>query len=123
MFLVDAKRARTMRLALGKDASEIIKEDSYLPFFRSRQKKYPEEFEKSVQLAKKKRNPYRYLSKIWAFKNLEKTLTFIGKMLSKSVCQITKNISDITSLIKINPLGRAEILDLYKQHGFLVRKN
>lgn len=123
MFLVDAKRARTMRLALGKDASEIIKEDSYLPFFRSRQKKYPEEFEKSVQLAKKKRNPYRYLSKIWAFKNLEKTLTFIGKMLSKSVCQIAKNISDITSLIKINPLGRAEILDLYKQHGFLVRKN
>lgn len=39
MFVVDNKRIVTMRKHLGK-ASELIKDDAYLPMFRNRQKKY-----------------------------------------------------------------------------------
>ena len=53
MFLVDKKRAKTMRMALGNDASELIKDDKYLPFFRSRQKKYPKEFYMQLKRPKK----------------------------------------------------------------------
>ena len=37
MFVVDNKRIATMRKHLGK-ASELIKDDAYLPMFRNRQK-------------------------------------------------------------------------------------
>lgn len=123
MFLVDKKRAKTMRNALGKNASDIIKEDKYLPFFRSRQKKYPKEFEESVKLAKTKRNPYRYLSKIWAFRNIEKTLLFIGKILKLSWEKISENISNSISLLNVNKKKRQKILNEYGSHGFLTRKN
>ena len=61
MFVVDNKRITTMRKHLGK-ASELIKDDAYLPMFRNRQKKYKQEFDESVEVARTKRDPERYLA-------------------------------------------------------------
>lgn len=54
MFIVDNQRIATMRELLG-EASDLIKDDAYLPMFRNRQKNNPEEFQQSIQIAKTKK--------------------------------------------------------------------
>lgn len=118
MFVIDSKRANTMRLRLGKDASDIIKDDQFLPMFRSRQKQYPREFAESVKIAKRKRNPYNYLSTVWKKSNIPKTLEWLGKILDRIIHNVAENFDQIDiNPVQINHAGRQKILDMYRKHN------
>ena len=58
IFKLDEKRKNTMRERLG-EACQFIDDERYLPMFRNRQKRLPEEFAKSIDLAKKIKNGAR----------------------------------------------------------------
>lgn len=78
---VDTQRAKTMRERLG-EASELIDTDQYLPMYRNRQIHYPELFEFSIKLAKRKDNPKGYFANIWKPENLKKTIDWIAKLMN-----------------------------------------
>lgn len=84
-FILDQKRKDTIREKLGK-SSELIKTDNFLPKFRNRQKNYPDEWNKSVEIAKKKDNPEHYLAVVWAKDNIKKSLEWLKKLIN-----ITRN--------------------------------
>lgn len=84
--MLDSKRIQTMRLRLGK-VSEMIKTDKFLPFFRNRQINHPEEFEKSVEIASRKRDPQRYLATVWKESNIEKSLRWLRSIIMDSVAK------------------------------------
>ena len=67
--ILDQNRKNKIRERLG-EASELIKSDNFLPKFRNRQKNYPDEWDKSVEIAKKKDNPEHYLAVVWARNNI-----------------------------------------------------
>ena len=89
MFVVDNKRITTMRKHLGK-ASELIKDDAYLPMFRNRQKKYKQEFDESVEVAKTKRDPERYLASVWSLKNLEQSLLWMRSRIARAINELAR---------------------------------
>ncbi len=89
MFVVDNKRITTMRKRLGK-ASELIKDDAYLPMFRNRQKKYKQEFDESVEVAKTKRDPERYLASVWSLKNLEQSLLWMRSRIARAINELAR---------------------------------
>ena len=89
MYKLDAARVRTMRAKLGR-ASELIKNDQYLPMFRNRQINYPKEFEESVTQAMGKANPSHWLASIWAKSKIKATLTMLGKYLAKKVADAAR---------------------------------
>lgn len=80
-FILDQKRKDTIRKNLGK-SSELIKTDNFLPKFRNRQKNYPDEWDKSVEIAKKKDNPEHYLAVVWAKNNIKKSLEWLKKLIN-----------------------------------------
>lgn len=84
MFIINAQRISTMRNRLGKEASKIIKNDNFLPMFRNRQKNYQDEFNQSVEIAKRKNNPTHYLAKIWAKNNVEKSLKWLRSFINRA---------------------------------------
>ena len=57
---IDERRVQKMQQRLGK-ATKLITDDNYLPMFRNRQINYAREFDYSIKLAKRKRNPRKYL--------------------------------------------------------------
>ena len=79
--MIDAKRISTMKERLG-DAVELIDDEQYLPMYRNRQIHYPELFEFSKQLARKKDNPARYFAALWGSKTLAKTLDWLQKLIN-----------------------------------------
>lgn len=78
---LDQNRINKMRDSLGA-ASELVDNDQYLPMFRNRQINYPELFEFSTELAKRKDNPARYFAKLWGAKTLAKTLDWLQKLVN-----------------------------------------
>lgn len=74
-----------MRFSL-KEASYLIKNDNFLPKFRNRQKNYPDEWNKSVEIARKKDNPEHYLAVVWAKNNIKRSLEWLKKLIN-----ITRN--------------------------------
>lgn len=104
-----------MRARLGARASRLIKDDKFLPMFRNRQIRYKKEFEESVKLANKKRNPEHFFAKIWACESVEKTLKMMrsiiycaiekARELQESIKRI-KTEQDIQE--NINPIGLAQ---------------
>lgn len=117
------KRIVTLRNRLGK-ASDLVKNDEYLPMFRNRQIHFKKEFEESVKLAKKKNNPEHYFASIWSCKSLEKTLKMIRRMI---YCAIEKareyqaNIERIKQEADVkanfNPEGRAKLAEMLRDRG------
>lgn len=79
--MIDAQRIKTMKERLG-DAVELIDDEQYLPMYRNRQIHYPELFEYSKQLARKKTNPARYFSTLWKSKNLQKTIDWLQQLIN-----------------------------------------
>ena len=113
--MLDNKRISVMRARLGARASRLIKDDKFLPMFRNRQIRYKKEFEESVKLANKKRNPEHFFAKIWACENVEKTLKMMRSII---YCAIEK-VRELQESIKrvkteqdiqanINPIGLAQ---------------
>ena len=80
-FILDQKRKDTIRKNLGK-SSELIKTDNFLPKFRNRQKNYPDEWDKSVEIAKKKDNPEHYLAVVWSKNNIKKSVEWLRKLIN-----------------------------------------
>ena len=85
MFVLNEKRIQAMRFSL-KEASYLIKNDNFLPKFRNRQKNYPDEWNKSVEIARKKDNPEHYLAVVWAKNNIKRSLEWLKKLIN-----ITRN--------------------------------
>lgn len=110
--MLDNKRISVMRARLGARASKLIKDDKFLPMFRNRQIRYKKEFEESVKIANKKRNPEHFFAKIWSCENVEKTLKMMrsiiycaiekARELQESIKRI-KTEQDIQA--NLNPIG------------------
>ena len=127
MFVVDNKRIATMRKHLGK-ASELIKDDAYLPMFRNRQKKYKHEFNTSVEVAKTKRNPERYLASIWSLKNLEQSLLWMRSRIARSINELARQRQEKKqwkmeekARRDMNYSGRAKISQMYSDIGICLK--
>ena len=117
------KRIVTLRNRLGK-ASDLIKNDEFLPMFRNRQIHFKKEFEESVKLAKKKRNPEHYFASIWSCKSLKKTLEMIRKMIYRAIekareyqvnIERAKQEADVKA--NFNPEGRAKLVEMLRDRG------
>ena len=104
-----------MRARLGVRASKLIKDDKFLPMFRNRQIKYQREFEESVKIAEKKRNPEHFFAKIWSCENIEKTLKLIRSVIYRAI-EKARELQESIKRIKteqdieanINPIGLAQ---------------
>lgn len=120
---LDSQRVAAMRKSLGKIASTIIKDDQFLPLFRNRQKRFPEEFEESVKIAQKKKAPYRYLAKVWAKNNIEKSLKWLRGMLNRAAAKWQEaRHALVKQQFRQNPpetdeARRSKILEMYNDHG------
>lgn len=117
------KRIVTLKNRLGK-ASDLIKNDEFLPMFRNRQIHFKKEFEESVKLAKKKNNPEHYFASIWSCKSLKKTLEMIRKMIYRAIekareyqanIERVKQEADVKA--NFNPEGRAKLAKMLRDRG------
>ena len=52
--------------------------------FRNRQINYAKEFDYSIKLAKRKRNPRKYFAFIWSSANLAKTVDWLRKLIAQA---------------------------------------
>ena len=84
---IDERRVQKMQQRLGK-ATKLIADDNYLPMFRNRQINYAKEFDYSVKLAKRKRNPRKYFAFIWSSKNLAKTVDWLRKLIAQAKAKV-----------------------------------
>lgn len=117
------KRIVTLRNRLGK-ASDLIKNDEFLPMFRNRQIHFKKEFEESVKLAKKKNNPEHYFASIWSCKSLKKTLEMIRRMIYRAIEKAREYQANIERVkaeegveANFNPEGRAKLIAMLKDRG------
>ena len=117
------KRIVTLRNHLGK-ASDLIENDDFLPMFRNRQIHFKKEFEESVKLAKKKRNPEHYFASIWSCKSLKKTLEMIRRMIYRAIEKAREYQANIERMkteedIKnnYNSEGRARLAEIIRDRG------
>ena len=117
------KRIVTLRNRLGK-ASDLVKNDEYLPMFRNRQIRFKKEFEESIKLAKKKRNPEHYFASIWSCKSLKKTLEMIRKMIYRAIEKAREYQANIERVeqeadvkANFNPEGRAKLAEILRDRG------
>ena len=117
------KRIVTLRNHLGK-ASDLIENDDFLPMFRNRQIHFKKEFEESVKLAKKKRNPEHYFASIWSCKSLKKTLEMIRRMIYRAIKKAREYQANIERMkteedIKnnYNSEGRARLAEILRDRG------
>lgn len=114
-FMLNDKRISVMRARLGVRASKLIRNDKFLPMFRNRQIRYKKEFEESVKLANKKRNPEHFFAKIWSCENVEKTLKLIRSVIYRAI-EKARELQESIKRIKteqdiqanINPIGLAQ---------------
>lgn len=113
--MLNDKRISVMRTRLGVRASRLIKNDNFLPMFRNRQIKSKREFEESVKIAEKKRNPEHFFAKIWSCENIEKTLKLIRSVIYRAI-EKARELQESIKRIKteqdiqanINPIGLAQ---------------
>ena len=81
---MDKKRIMTLRKRLGK-ASKFIRDDNFLPMFRNRQIRFKKEFEESIKIASRKRNPEHFFAVIWACRNIEDTLRMMRSIIYRAI--------------------------------------
>lgn len=120
--MLNDKRISVMRARLGVRASKLIRNDKFLPMFRNRQIKYQREFEESVKIAEKKRNPEHFFAKIWSCENIEKTLKLIRSVIYRAI-EKARELQESIKRIKteqdiqanINPIGLAQFAKM--KHG------
>ena len=112
---MEVKRIITLRKRLGK-ASKLIKDDNFLPMFRNRQIRFQKEFEESVKIANKKRNPEHFFAVIWACRNIEDTLRMMRSIIYRAIEKARKLQESIKRIkteqcIKrnLNPAGLKEL--------------
>lgn len=124
MFVLNEKRIQAMRFSL-KEASYLIKNDNFLPKFRNRQKNYPDEWNKSVEIARQKDDPEHYLAVVWAKNNIKKSLEWLKKLINiaRNKLAVLKSqmdqkasqglrLKDMDYKVDYNPEGRAKYEDM-----------
>nr|DAO33358.1 MAG TPA: hypothetical protein [Caudoviricetes sp.] len=124
MFVLNEKRIQAMRFSL-KEASYLIKNDNFLPKFRNRQKNYPDEWNKSVEIARQKDDPEHYLAVVWAKNNIKKSLEWLKKLINiaRNKLAVLKaqmdqkasqglRLKDMDYKVDYNPEGRAKYEDM-----------
>ena len=112
---MDKKRIMTLRKRLGK-ASKLIRDDNFLPMFRNRQIRFQKEFEESVKIASKKRNPEHFFAVIWACRNIEDTLRMMRSIIYRAI-EKARELQESIKRIKteqsikrnLNPAGLKEL--------------
>lgn len=83
--MLNQKRINTMRNRLGS-ASDLVNNDQYLPRARRVQMDCTsEEFEAICQLARQAKNPQHYFMKIIAKDAIDRTMSYIRRVLRRSV--------------------------------------
>lgn len=113
--MLNDKRISVMRARLGVRASKLIRNDKFLPMFRNRQIRYKKEFEESIKVAAKKRNPEHFFAKIWSCENVEKTLKMMRSIIYRAI-EKARELQESIKRIKtehdiqenINPIGLAQ---------------
>jgi hypothetical protein len=111
------KRVKTLRKRLGA-ASDLIKDDAYLPLFRNRQIRYPKEFEESIVQAQRKEHPDRWFAKVWSCANTFDSLKMLAKYVARRVAEYAKKVHDEKlekQMKRINPDGLLKLAELKKQ--------
>lgn len=111
------KRVKTLRKRLGK-ASDLITNDAYLPMFRNRQIRYPKEFEESLIQAARKKDPKRWLAKVWSCQNMITSVKMLAKYVARRVAKRAKEIHDAKvtkQMQRLNPAGLLKLAELKKQ--------
>lgn len=112
---MEEKRIITLRKRLGK-ASKLIRDDNFLPMFRNRQIRFQKEFEESVKIASKKRNPEHFFAVIWACRNIEDTLRMMRSIIYRAI-EKARELQESIKRIKteqcikrnLNPAGLKEL--------------
>lgn len=112
---MEEKRIITLRKRLGK-ASKLIKDDNFLPMFRNRQIRFQKEFEESVKIASRKRNPEHFFAVIWACRNIEDTLRMMRSIIYRAI-EKARELQESIKRIKteqsikrnLNPAGLKEL--------------
>lgn len=120
-FTVDERRIEKMQLRLGK-AAKLVSDNNFLPMFRNRQINYTKEFDFSVKLAKKKRDPRRYFASIWSSRNLAKTVDWLRKLmaLAKNKTAVARQQSlEQQATLPINAEGVNRFKALKQQYNLL----
>lgn len=110
-------RVKTLRKRLGK-ASDLITNDAYLPMFRNRQIRYPKEFEESLIQAARKKDPKRWLAKVWSCENMITSVKMLAKYVARRVAKRAKEIHDAKvtkQMQRLNPAGLLKLAELKKQ--------
>lgn len=110
-------RVKTLRKRLGK-ASDLITNDAYLPMFRNRQIRYPKEFEESLIQAARKKDPKRWLAKVWSCQNMIASVKMLAKYVARRVAKRAKEIHDAKvtkQMQRLNPAGLLKLAELKKQ--------
>ena len=113
---MDKKRIITLRKRLGKAASKLIRDDNFLPMFRNRQIRFQKEFEESVKIASRKRNPEHFFAVIWACRNIEDTLRMMRSIIYRAI-EKARELQESIKRIKteqsikrnLNPAGLKEL--------------
>ena len=95
---MEEERIITLRKRLGK-ASKLIRDDNFLPMFRNRQIRFQKEFEESVKIARKKRNPEHFFAVIWACRNVEDTLRMMRSIIYRAI-EKTRELQESIKRIK-----------------------
>lgn len=84
-----------MRDRLGKEASDLIDSDQYLPMYRNRQIHYPELFAFSVKLAQKaKTSKSGYFARMWSSKELTKSIEWLTKLMNLAQSKAAEMVRD-----------------------------
>ena len=87
--MLDSKRINTMRSRLGS-ASDLIDNDNYLPRARRVQMDCTkDEFDAICKLARRADNPQHYFMRSIAKDRIESTISYVRRILSRSVSAIT----------------------------------
>ena len=110
-------RVKTLRKRLGK-ASDLITNDAYLPMFRNRLIRYPKEFEESLIQAARKKDPKRWLAKVWSCENMIASVKMLAKYVARRVAKRAKEIHDAKvtkQMQRLNPAGLLKLAELKKQ--------
>lgn len=116
IFKLDEKRKNTMRVRLG-EACQFIDDERYLPMFRNRQKRFPEEFAKSIELAKKIKNgASKYFAHIWSSKNINKSLEILRSIINRAKSLLAKIRFEKKQLARISKSKKGANISLRERY-------
>lgn len=87
-------------------AIELIDNTNFAPMFRNRQINYPELFEYSEKLARRKKNPKAYFAKMWGKKQLSRTVKWLTKLVNQAKTSAVVELHKKREQARMKPMNR-----------------